>query len=61
MFTSAKGQHIVVVPKSAFDGEDHAQVFLMQSRRYCEAAKQKQQEEAQKAEGSWPPAPRPGY
>ncbi len=60
MFTSAKGQHIAVVPKSAFDDENHAQTFFVQSRRYWEIAKQKQQEEIQKAEGSWPPAPRPG-
>ncbi len=51
MFTSTKGQHVAVIPKSAFDDENHAQTFLMQSRRYWEAAKQKQQEEA--------PAPRP--
>ncbi len=56
MFDNERGQHLAVIPKSAFDNNAHAQAFFIQSRQYWEAAKQKQQ----KIEGSWPPAPRPG-
>ena len=59
IFDNERGQHLAVIPKSAFDNNAHAQAFLMQSRQYWEAAKQKQQEEMQKAQGTWPPAPHP--
>ena len=59
MFDNAGGQHLAVVPKSAFGDDAQAQVFFEQSHRYWSAAQQKQQDEAEQAAGTWPPVPRP--
>ena len=60
MFDNERGQHLAVVPKSAFGTSEQAQDFFVQSHQYWSAAKRKQQDAAEQSAGVWPPAPRPG-